>query len=362
MDIITVAAVKRTVAFCIGVAAYKLIPYVEAYFEQRGHPDTKPYCPKVTALRKAATDFIEAKVTRGGIWKGVQIADLRKISHLTDPRNLFVIDGAEGTKMLDGVDKNAEMGVEQDQNMLDQFLRARVNFESYLLLLIRFDATAATGSSHGASILHELIHHAEFLDGQFEVPGYRDNHSLRERNTAYFDAILLHLEKVNDMVKAGGPLGQPNEAVFNADDFEMLKEFGDLLKEMIRLENGEAAVRYTRNKQRIKPDLAFLKRAFGCDMSYQRVFKTLVDGQLGERARQAAILMSEIAYFEHKYWQGLNEIEDFIRAHPRDFPTEESRTEHREASQAQAAAIRDKDLAEFLKMIKDRLKDGLPRR
>ncbi len=361
MEIITVAAVKRSVAFCIGVAAYKLIPYAQAYFEQRGHPDAKSYCPKVTALRKAAIDYLQAKTATGGIWNGVQIADLRMISHLTDPRNLFVIDEAEGVQLLDGVDKNAEMGVERDKNMLDQFLRAQVNFESYLLLLIRFDATKATGSLHGASILHELIHHAEFLDGQFEAPDYRENHSLRERNTAYFDAIHLHLENINDMVKECGPLGSPGKADFNADDFDNLKQFGDLLKEMVALENGEATARYTRNKQRIKPDLAFLKRAFGCDMSFERVYKTLTDGQLGERARQAAILMGEVAHIEREYWKNICIIENFISAHTQDFRTEKDRTEHREASQAQAAAKRDKDLAEFLEMLMDSLKDGLLR-
>lgn len=285
---------------------------LEPYVTGRQSKFSKGVSAKNTGIRKAATSFLEKHTGTGDIWDSVKIADLRKVSHLTSPHDIAVIDGAVGKNYLKS-NPNAHVGVAQDER--DKFVHENISPEvsTFLLLFLPYDATKAT-ANNGAAILHELIHHAEFRAGYFDTKDYYVDEGLQERNTAYFDKSLLDIGEINELIT--GPFRGSNTE-FTPDDSKDLLALSELFIHLMRLENGEATYEDAGKKEshRMPPDLAFLKRDFGCDMSIMKIYTDLIAGKYGDRAKVATLAIGPLLGLEHKHWQDRAEIVAFANLH-----------------------------------------------
>lgn len=355
MAFISAKLVGRSL-LALGVGVRYIGPYVEAYLKGFGSPKATPLSDRNTGLRKAATDFLESHSQTGRLWDAVQIFGLREIAHLTDPRRVLVIDGPEAEKIVAA--KSAEhiaAGISPPVDLIgDQIGKLlQTDLHDFVILIWRGDATKATGSVNGGTILHELIHVAEYQAGRFDAPGHGDDPALRECNTAWFDAALLAIDEIDGLVGPKRILGAPGDDRFGPEDLEDILVLVGMLVRMVDLENGEA----TRELfgRRHKPDLAFVRQATGCDMSLHRVLAHLAAGHLGPRAQRATALAAPLAGIARDYWKDRDTIKAFARIH---YDDAAERAAYIAEVLPRAEAKRERDRAFHLEMLRETLAKG----
>lgn len=305
IPLITRGAVLRlpfTVLAAWGI--YKLIePYV------KGSPKSKAVSAKNTGIREGVTKFLCNYAGKGGVWDAVQLADIRQIAHLSDPRMLAVIDGAEGRALLEKLPQKPEAVIKREDYHKDV---ARL-----IILVVEFDA-ANQSRNHAETLLRELLHHAEFRDGYFSTPNYDANKLIRERNASYFDAAIRTLKEIDGLLKSNFRKGDDRPLAPDAvDDVVAL---GDALCMLLKLEQGEGTKLLADAENitpvvRLKPNLDFLKRKFGCRISSVAVYTHLISGACGNRAKVAALSAGPIIGIEQQYWKEMDGIKAFAQIH-----------------------------------------------
>lgn len=306
IPLITRGAVLR-LPFAV-LAAWGIYKLIEPYLKGSSKAEAKAVSAKNTGIREGVTKFLSDCAGRGGVWDAVQLADIRQMAHLTDPRMLAVIDGAEGKALLKKY-PGANCFVTREDDHKD--------VAGLMILVVDFDA-AKQSWTQAQSLLHELLHHAEFRDGYFSTPDYDTNKLIRERNASYFDEAIHTLRDIDGLLKTQFRKG--DDSPLAPDAVDDVLALGDALCMLLKLEQGEGTMLLARAEkitpvERLKPDLDFLKQKFGCRISSLAVYTHLISGACGNRAKVAALSAGPIIGIEQQYWKEMDGIKAFAQIH-----------------------------------------------
>lgn len=230
-------------------------------------------------IRDAIITYLDAKRSGGGIWDGLDLPQEKHLARLTDARFLQIQDGALGKIVTWVQDSHGSVSQGRpDPGLALVSLIKGTDYKAKLNLYIPFKPTPAAARANAETLLHEMVHHAEYRAGLMNVPGAEGNKSVQERNTIYFEQALKAVVSLETRLSHF-------EADFaTAKDEDLCRDLNGILRDLLEirlLERGKA-VSLEENKDgklAIRPDLAFLKRDLNINLSEEAINAYFVSGR-----------------------------------------------------------------------------------
>ncbi len=238
-------------------------------------------------MRDAVMSFVEDRRARGGVWDAVQLPHLSHIARLTDARFLRIEDGMVGKAVTTLIrDSNASVtpGIANPAEALVDLVDGR-DPQARLILFTPFELDTAHAASNAATLLHELIHHAEYRAGLLGLPGARGNPAIQERNTDYVTGADGALTAIHRLETLRGHFETDFPTADSDDLIDYMGSFAQRMRDLHLLERG-SAVRHHTNADApkglaIRPDLDFLRHEMNIDLSTARVSAHFLSGDGG---------------------------------------------------------------------------------